>query len=483
MVRKVISGGQTGADQAGLFAAEAFGIETGGWMPKGFLTLAGNSCKMKVNSCIVDRFRIEGQNMWEQSLTDANVIEEIQKHVLDSLEDRKHLSLKNREYISKLRTTSALSNAKEMPATNNSEYTDTREDLIRWCKRFLEKCASMWRTWLTNANEYEEISNLIRQQVQNQFAERNDLLERCSIFTLLHANFPPVDDPEYQDTKEDLIQWCKRFAENRANTWENWENWLTNGYEEILKLVYRHVSYKFGDRNGVAEDCAAYALVQAWKNPPIDSLKFSDSKAELIRWCKNVATNKAIDEARRTRADYYEEGFDPPDDNDQPNPTEIVALQQLIQDSIDYIEREFPGNQYKLVLDWSMIEGLTDSQIAERLGWGNDQAATRRANRTQNDAMRLIRASLFDFRVDDRTAEIIAQGIDHADKSCDGCLCSRVLSLYYYTMSDKRTVFDELFTPAERKEGYHKYCEKFKNCQTLFWQYLVQHNIPPKYWR
>ena len=27
MVRKVISGGQTGADQAGLFAAEACGIE------------------------------------------------------------------------------------------------------------------------------------------------------------------------------------------------------------------------------------------------------------------------------------------------------------------------------------------------------------------------------------------------------------------------------------------------------------------------
>ena len=42
MVQKVISGGQTGADQAGLFAAEACGIETGGWMPRDFLTLAGN---------------------------------------------------------------------------------------------------------------------------------------------------------------------------------------------------------------------------------------------------------------------------------------------------------------------------------------------------------------------------------------------------------------------------------------------------------
>ncbi len=38
---KVISGGQTGADQAGLIAARRFGIATGGWMPKGFLTTAG----------------------------------------------------------------------------------------------------------------------------------------------------------------------------------------------------------------------------------------------------------------------------------------------------------------------------------------------------------------------------------------------------------------------------------------------------------
>jgi hypothetical protein len=41
MLEKVISGGQTGADQAGWRAARAAGIPTGGWMPKGFLTEAG----------------------------------------------------------------------------------------------------------------------------------------------------------------------------------------------------------------------------------------------------------------------------------------------------------------------------------------------------------------------------------------------------------------------------------------------------------
>lgn len=41
MLDRVISGGQTGADQAGWRAAKACGIPTGGWMPLGFLTEDG----------------------------------------------------------------------------------------------------------------------------------------------------------------------------------------------------------------------------------------------------------------------------------------------------------------------------------------------------------------------------------------------------------------------------------------------------------
>lgn len=36
MFRKVVSGGQTGADIAGLRAASKYGLATGGWMPRGF---------------------------------------------------------------------------------------------------------------------------------------------------------------------------------------------------------------------------------------------------------------------------------------------------------------------------------------------------------------------------------------------------------------------------------------------------------------
>jgi Circularly permutated YpsA SLOG family len=41
MLKKIISGGQTGVDQAALDAAIALGMAHGGWIPKGRLTEAG----------------------------------------------------------------------------------------------------------------------------------------------------------------------------------------------------------------------------------------------------------------------------------------------------------------------------------------------------------------------------------------------------------------------------------------------------------
>jgi predicted Rossmann-fold nucleotide-binding protein len=41
MLDRVITGGQTGVDQAAWRAAKSVGLSTGGWMPRGFLTEAG----------------------------------------------------------------------------------------------------------------------------------------------------------------------------------------------------------------------------------------------------------------------------------------------------------------------------------------------------------------------------------------------------------------------------------------------------------
>ena len=43
MIKKVVSGGQTGADQAGLRAARIAGLKTGGFAPKGFKTNSGEA--------------------------------------------------------------------------------------------------------------------------------------------------------------------------------------------------------------------------------------------------------------------------------------------------------------------------------------------------------------------------------------------------------------------------------------------------------
>jgi len=41
MLSRVVSGGQSGSDIAGLIAAKKYGVETGGWMPLGWITENG----------------------------------------------------------------------------------------------------------------------------------------------------------------------------------------------------------------------------------------------------------------------------------------------------------------------------------------------------------------------------------------------------------------------------------------------------------
>jgi hypothetical protein len=68
MLRKIISGGQTGADQAGLFTAKTFNLETGGYAPAGFRTLAGNNVLLR------DMFGLEETQQWNYAYrTELNV--------------------------------------------------------------------------------------------------------------------------------------------------------------------------------------------------------------------------------------------------------------------------------------------------------------------------------------------------------------------------------------------------------------------------
>ena len=68
MVRKIISGGQTGADQAALDAAVKFNIEHGGWIPKGRKTENGK---------LPSKYRM-------QEINTADYAARTRKNVLDS---------------------------------------------------------------------------------------------------------------------------------------------------------------------------------------------------------------------------------------------------------------------------------------------------------------------------------------------------------------------------------------------------------------
>ena len=91
MLRRVISGGQTGVDRAGLEAARAVGIETGGSVPRGWKTEAGTDLSLRdfgvephtssnypartqhnvLNSdgtLIIGRFPLDGGSLYTQSL-------------------------------------------------------------------------------------------------------------------------------------------------------------------------------------------------------------------------------------------------------------------------------------------------------------------------------------------------------------------------------------------------------------------------------
>jgi len=69
MIRKIISGGQTGADQAALDAAIKLGIAHGGWIPKGRLTEKGPlSSKYDLNEMPATGYA----SRTEQNVIDSN---------------------------------------------------------------------------------------------------------------------------------------------------------------------------------------------------------------------------------------------------------------------------------------------------------------------------------------------------------------------------------------------------------------------------
>lgn len=69
---KIISGGQTGADLAGLWAASFLGLQTGGTAPKGFKTLLGSKPSL-ASFGLVEHESADYQPRTVQNIKDADV--------------------------------------------------------------------------------------------------------------------------------------------------------------------------------------------------------------------------------------------------------------------------------------------------------------------------------------------------------------------------------------------------------------------------
>jgi hypothetical protein len=67
---RVVSGGQTGAEQAALFAAKACGIPTAGWAPEGWQTAAGPNPRL-----LADRFGLHEQRGGHAQSLRTNILD------------------------------------------------------------------------------------------------------------------------------------------------------------------------------------------------------------------------------------------------------------------------------------------------------------------------------------------------------------------------------------------------------------------------
>lgn len=72
MIKRIISGGQTGADQGGLLAARDCGIETGGTAPKGYRTEVGPDIRLR-DWGLTESFNSSYQHRTLRNVLDADL--------------------------------------------------------------------------------------------------------------------------------------------------------------------------------------------------------------------------------------------------------------------------------------------------------------------------------------------------------------------------------------------------------------------------
>ena len=129
-------------------------------------------------------------------------------------------------------------------------------------------------------------------------------------------------------------------------------------YDLYSSLVYSVALRVLGD-TGAAEDVLQEVFMQLWRNPQA----FDSSRGSLPAWLSVIARNRAIDSLRKRRPETDWSDVVLSFESDLAGEAERRRAIQKVRDILNGM----PTTQ-RSALEMAFFEGLTHSEIAEKLG-------------------------------------------------------------------------------------------------------------------
>ncbi len=152
-------------------------------------------------------------------------------------------------------------------------------------------------------------------------------------------------------------------------------------YDRYVRVVFALIVQIVGNRQ-VAEELTQEVFLRVWRQVS----SFDSDRGTFTAWVLAIAHNAAVDEIRRGKSrpkashDRYEESRMLLEVSDQASGPEELVLGGIRRETVLEALAQLPEDQRK-VLEMSYYEGLTQAEIAERMGipLGTIKTRTRRA--------------------------------------------------------------------------------------------------------
>ena len=135
-------------------------------------------------------------------------------------------------------------------------------------------------------------------------------------------------------------------------------------YARYARPIYSLVLRLVGDTHA-AEDIVQECFLKLWRQPEL----YVPEKGRVAPWMLGMAHHRAIDWLRRRNLERRHEadGVDPVERSDTEGNPETLLSGALRRDEVNRALARLPDSQ-RLALELAYIRGMTQAQIAERLG-------------------------------------------------------------------------------------------------------------------